>query len=740
MPTWKFRRRLSKLKLHTNSLKIGCRIGKREGISRSSFDGLEVPLYESDSEVTDNFQFAKVESPAGFFNISVSYRKNCEFKVDDSESLLSSHFINLDEHFSRPSLGHHPTASQPVTQPTSGPEAGSLPSAAPRPLRPDYNLAYGSLSSFHQVLGASGASPISALRNAGEIAEKQYNDSPERPPVPIGLRSLQGSKSSLRSVDGAGISRRGSITFMHPFKSPSLSASPASYDVPTGPSLGRFPGTPSLPVHRQRPSLGAMSPSSVKYGVSMTQVSDSGGMVHVAAPISASPKPHSMTRIASSFGSRRPRVSSAASRTEDDNNSSGKASYSSSTAAPGSGLFAEPGAGSYEEDIQIRDFMSMLADGQKQPLKSFKSNEPEGSSKRTANALLRFSKMRDSQSVLADSMSTSLLLQPSSSPSTASRQLANVPGMVSSMTFSTSSSPGKAVSPHTPHTPAIPSRLSEGLTAQYDQQQRDRQLRYCPRSQDEESTMLQEGTREGRATTSPLDIPLSPRLFGHRRSNSMTHQETGEGDTLDFDPLSGFGHNQRHSASLGSVDMVPLSLSQLASIRDASHTALPGREEAENRTRSLPENEGEDEGLAFGPPRPPSIDSAEGEAPRYQHRFQRPSGLISSGSSYRGRFSMRGRGNTPPSGSVTNVERERVISGSDRPGLLGRRTPSWSRSGPMGEDEDLLFAMSDMVGVQQSRRSLEQDRGGVGDASITPSRRRSRGAGVDSGSMRHWGI
>lgn len=753
MPTWKFRRRLSKVKLNANALKINCRVinGNDYAQTPKEWDLLQVPLYEGGGDVTDRYSFEKVECPAGHFDISVAFRTNCEFRVDDSEALLSSHFINLDEHYFRPSLNQK-APSQPLGYASAGKEMNSLPSAGTHPpQRPEYNQTYGSLSSFHhQGAVPSGASPISALRNAAEMADRaSFNGSPiERPPT--GLRSIQGSKSSLRSFEG-GVQRRPSVSFMQPFKSPSLSASPAnSEQVASSPrtSLSRIT-TPAAPSHRQRPSHGTMSPT---FRTSPGFPEGTPGQNTAAVSLSGSSplaQAQPITRIASSFGQRRPRIASGASRTDDDNTSSGKASYTSSV-APGSGLYLEAGTNStMDEDLQIRDFMSMLADGQKQTLKSFQptGTAGEGSSKSAGNALSKYQKMRDSQTALADSMSSSLLLQPSpNSPSTSSRHLSNVPGMVPSTTFSSSSSPGKPISPHTPHTPAVPSRLSLGRTAQDDQRHR-----HPSRSPQMNQPSNREGTTDERnleadpqmttaSRTSPLDIPNSPRPFNPRRSNSVSQQPEDGGISLDFDPTAAYGPNQRQSVSLGSVNMVPLSLSRLQDLQNASETALLGRGEPEAQ---IHHDDHGDESLAFGPPRSSAMDLVEGDGPRFQQRFPRgdaPSGLGSSGQSSRGQFDGRGRG-TPLTGPVSGLGTDSISNrmAADRlgrPPLVGRRTPSYSRPGVALEDEELLFTIADITVSQQSRRSSEQERSGGGTSAGSSGRQINRGSSGTSGDTR----
>jgi len=726
MPTWKFRRRLAKLKLQSSALKIGCRVQSGDDFARSArrWDGLQIPLFPGDERVTDEFSFGKVESPAGCFNITVSFRKNCDFRVDDSESLLSSHFINLDEHYFRPS-SHRRTASQP-----SGPAAargagqGSIPTTVSTlPQRTEYVPANGSLSSYHQ--SPSAASPISALRGTPMDRVASGGSPADRPST--GFRSVQGSRASLRGTDIPSVSRRGSISFQ-PFKSPSLSASPATSEPTYQPSsLGRISTPGGAHVHRTRPSIGAVSPSSNRPAQS-TPTAAPGEASTGQAPIpisNNSPIPQPMTRIASSFSSRRPRISSAASVTRaDDDNSSGQASCTSSMAAPGSGLYTAAGASSYEEGLQIRDFMSMLADGQKTSLKSF--GAPPAESSRIA-PLSKFQKMKDSHTALAESMSSSLLLPTASSPLTSSRNLSGAPGLVSSTTFSSSSSPGKPLSPHTPHTPAVPSRLSEGLTAQYEQHRRPG--RPSPvMGNDNQSSHRREQSGGGNgsaATISPLDIPVSPRFMGPRRANSVSqqHREPAAGNhPIDFGPIAPY-EGPRQSASLSSVDHVPLNNSRLRDLRNASGSALPGREEAEAASRRHDE---EDDTLAFGPAiPPPPIGSPGEEAPRFQYQFHRGNGLSSPGSSYRGsgRLSMRGRGNTPPMGSTTGLDK--IMGSATRPGIPGGRTSSCSRG---QDEEELLFAMSDEIFAQQQhpRRSLEGDKPDS-PASTGSSRRRSRG-------------
>src|ERR1700736_2259633 len=78
------------------------------------------------------------------------YRLDTDFRVTDSEALLSSHFLHMD---SSQNLLPESTSSSP----------------RPRPYLPtDQSQAYGSLSSFHTLpqAGQLSSSPLTALRNA----------------------------------------------------------------------------------------------------------------------------------------------------------------------------------------------------------------------------------------------------------------------------------------------------------------------------------------------------------------------------------------------------------------------------------------------------------------------------------------------------------------------------------------------------------------------------------------------
>ncbi|KAK6361515.1 autophagy protein 13 [Orbilia blumenaviensis] len=656
LPAWKLQKKLAKS--NKNNLRICCRVVNGDTTPIPQPDPLEIALIPRETNVTKSFQFGAVESPAGIFSVRVDYRQQCEFRVDDSEALLSSHFLNLDEHYFKPSL-HQRTPSQPVNLPSR--EPGSLPSHNINPVqRGDPSLAYGSLTSFHQVAGGVSQSPISALRNLHISGGSSAGSPSEVASIPA--RSAHGSKASLRSESG--VQRRPSVSFMQPFKNPPVSASPSpaeQYGHSPRTSLTRMSQAGVAVPARQRPTTGTMSPSSLK-----SSIPAEGPTSNPATP---------GVRYSSSFGNRRPRHSSGASKPEDDNNSSGRGSLASSAAAPGSG-FVETSAvnsGISEEDKSLTDFMNML--DQKQPLKIFDSFS-ESSGRRAVAALGKYQKMKDSNAALQDSMSSSLLLpqQPTSNPSSGGRTQPGGPPALSGNSVSTSSSPGKAVSPHTP---AIPSRLQQNETIVHDQVENPGSLderlaqispptfNYLRRTAESDPAPSTQ-TTSTTATTSPMNIPSSPRFVQARRSNSVSQEQTEEEGAGRFQSLRQMIGPVERPASVDNLDRPPPFILADDSLTTHTPSSATGDSSAPSQTTAATSPSGNS----------PGVRSASRTA------------LGAPTSAFQGRRPYRS-------------------SGTPRPPVDGR-TPSENR-GMFPLDDELLFDFSDRDMAQ--RRSLDRSRG-----------------------------
>jgi autophagy-related protein 13 len=556
VPAWEYYKRTAKRSTNQSSLRLKYRIVGDE-FRHPRRDTLSLPLYPSSEQVTDTYSIPPSSSPVGALSVSVTYRTNCEFRVDDSESLLSSRFMGVDDDYFKPSLGS-PGVDAAVS--------GSLPvKGTHRQSMPDRGQAYGSLSTFHQVGPATGTSPISALRAQGDPSSQSPPDSSLSQKMPPSQRVIPASKPVPKPA--APVHRRPSVSFQNAFKAGSLSSSPAIGGIgPASPanSAGRGTAVNPLMQPRNRTSLNALPQTALRQPSLPNETA-------IASSTSSSPKPAPINRFSSSFGHRRSRFSSGGtSKTEDDNTSSGKASVTSS-AQPGSGMLNDPDAAASSGSIQtdddnISDFLKLLE--QKKELKSLNRRDSaarDASMRKTTAQLSKYSRMKDSNAVLSDSMSSSLLLHRSSSSS--SRQLAAVPQMVHGTSVSTSSSPGKPISPHTPHTPAIPSRLSANSIIEYDAPPHRSRSRGRPSQvADEISHREDDEDTLGHETAAAIPIPTSPRPWPYiRRSSSASQQHPHRALEEDPDVPDIF---DTRSASLPNDDRPELSISELLRIHD----------------------------------------------------------------------------------------------------------------------------------------------------------------------------
>lgn len=694
-PCWNFAQHSKQKDMHP-VLRPRCRIKTSESAPKGA-DSLRHPLYNTNRPVFDEFVYGDLEIPVGRLYASVAFRKDLNFRVDDSEKLLSSRFMGADEALFKPSL---PQSLGRRSDAFGEASAQRHDRRSPAPTQ-----AYGSLSTFHgpDALGQSPLSALNAVRAPGSDtssppASVPSNADPEPPhSVPITSGIGVPSRPPTRPT-GDNTPRRPSISFQagkHPFKAGSLSGSPvprSHEDPPPSPqSQARAAGPPGLTQPRNRSSLTAGMPASLRGPAQSPAHTPTPG---TQEPISSSPRPGSTSRYSSSFTHRRGRssISSGINKPlDDDQLSSGRQSVSSSVIQPGSGLLAEAGGGSsgslQTDDDNISDFLKVLEN--KKSLKSFESSKrAESATNRTVAQLSKFHMMKDANNQLTDSMtSSSIQLQRSSSSS--SRQLTSVPGMAAPASLSASSSPGKPVSPHTPHTPAVPSRLSENSVASYGTDGSDRGSRRrptqsrVPSGPSQESTVTQE-------RVAAIDIPLSPRASSHGQRPSSASQQPQTVSTDDDDGDLPFAHR---SISLGADREAPtrsmlrnLRAGDEEAIADDSASASHGLGLAANiRARESTETmgQGSGDGRSSGSMASPSSCSPFGRR------------------RYTGMGHAAGRGQTPPPAG----QRSRAGTGTNRQSRVENE-----------DEEPLLFVMSEMDA--HSRRSLEEGKatgGGPGD-------------------------
>ncbi|KAL5118502.1 autophagy protein 13 [Pleosporales sp. CAS-2024a] len=676
LPAFRYNKSMAKQPANNASLKLHYRVVNGD-FTNPQLDTLGLPLYPSDEPVTNTEHIGSTSSPVGPLCISVEYRDVCEFSVHDSESLLSSQFMGLDD-----------TYFEQKTRTAAVPVPGSLPVNklnAQEP--PDLGQAYGSLSTFHQVGPPTGTSPISALRAVRDMPSTSPMETPPQK-LPPNHRTAQGSKSSLRSNEPSSFQRRTSVSFQ-PFKAGSLSSSPAP--GPAGPaspgsSLGR-PGSSfgrtvvpsSLSQPRNRTSLNALPQAALRAPSLPNETA-------IASSASSSPKPAPITRYSSSFGHRRSKFSSGGgSKTEEDNLSSGKGSATSSLQR-GSGILNEGEGGSSgemrSEDDNISDFLKLLE--AKKDLKSFNrsdSSARDATMRKTTAQLGKYQRMRDSHAQLSDSVSSSTMLHRSSSSS--SRQLSSVPAMIHGTSISTASSPGKPISPHTPHTPAIPSRLSANSIIEYDQPHRSRNHRSRSRggrTTSEQGPVNLEEQSEVEDNAAGIDIPLSPRPWNYpRRSSSVAQQNRN----LPEDEPDMFGVR---AASLPAEEVDRARDLQRITNTELTSSGLFAQTES-LASAGRDSRAADDCGSRDDLPRASSTSNMPAKRGTYSSNLRGRGGFFSQGSSATG-----------STGGTSSTERQSRYNFN-------------SRAANLDDDEPLLFQMSE-IGAGGSRRSIEEARGG----------------------------
>lgn len=435
LPAWKLHRKLTRQPGAHQALRLRFRIREGYSPSRARPDSLYTALCPAEQDedlLVQQYSIPPLLCRTGPLSISVEYRTSCDFNVADSEALLSSRFLGLDE-------GHQTTAVHGRSLPGPRSEqsrvqysslAGAVSSQRPRV------GAYGSLGTFHAA--GKRASPVTELKQ--RVLDDDMEDDTNRRPT-----SSRGGSGGGGGGAAAGSYSRGTpINFVNnpPFKSGSLASSPkaspsSSLGRSDSNSLPRRLGTSSSD---KRISLNTLPQQALRAPPipSETAIASSG---------SSSPKPAApVHRYSSSFANRNKRFvpSSSSGKGAESNISSGRGSSSSKDRSgqltkdsPGSS-----GSGQQSEEKDIGDFLQQLEAASIRPVS-------RGGTKTID--LSQYSTRQGGQEQLAEQMSASSLIQQSGTPP--SRRLSNVPGL------STSSSPSRALAGGA-HAPFVRSRLS----------------------------------------------------------------------------------------------------------------------------------------------------------------------------------------------------------------------------------------------------------------------------------------
>ncbi|GJN90926.1 hypothetical protein Rhopal_003940-T1 [Rhodotorula paludigena] len=224
--------------------------GAGEGAEGRAEIGLEDRLEEdgADEKETATIVFPGVATPSGTLLLSVAYRNNTDFSVEEIETLLSSRFI--DEDFFRPTVARyasttsaaHDEHARPGSLPiSSSPLARGGSPALSGPGRGMTGLgplpSYGSLSSRHQYAG-----PQATQQQHGPVA-----------PSPLSLSPQQQQQEQSTAAPAP---------VPVPGASPSPSPRPSSYLARTGESASSSPLAGGSGSSRRYSSSLAGGPSS----------------------------------------------------------------------------------------------------------------------------------------------------------------------------------------------------------------------------------------------------------------------------------------------------------------------------------------------------------------------------------------------------------------------------------------------------------------------------------------------
>lgn len=190
LPAWSLFQRLTRQKLAASPLRIGCRAldGSRPISSRGrvglsekigSSPGSTPPSTAPSPSPTSHlgsYAFAPISTPAGTLNVTISYRTEVNFGIDDADAVFAQQFLDLD----RPTEMSTPRSrSKPVvsfTQPFRTPEPAAMNTNRTR--TPSNGSVARASSVGPNVSGVAGSSPVPVPKaGASGTAAGSFNSS-----------------------------------------------------------------------------------------------------------------------------------------------------------------------------------------------------------------------------------------------------------------------------------------------------------------------------------------------------------------------------------------------------------------------------------------------------------------------------------------------------------------------------------------------------------------------------------
>ncbi|KAG5362430.1 Autophagy-related protein 13 [Yarrowia sp. C11] len=381
LPAWTLQKRLSKSKLSTSPLRIGCRVlnGSQPISSRGRVGLSKLIAGSSESQHLQTFSFDPVEIPSGVFKISVSYRVNCNFAVDDSEAMLSSQFLRIDE-------------EKPVVPP-------SPPVKHPSMAAPNLHYITGLPRRHSHSQGVSGAAIVpTSVSSVTDYMERRKSSGASGAVGGLLLASTSGSSGGV-GYGGSGGSG-GSGGWGGEEGSPGPAPNSAS---PSTPPFPRVPSSSSLAALRiPRRTISNSSTSSNNIArVATTPGYTPSAYEQAISSSGGSSRSGSVPKYSSSFGTRQWNRSGSISSSRRRN--SMLVGSAESAISSGSSLM-EPGSGfiDIEDPTDVSDFVKMVD--------SIKPGSPYSlpSPRKGSDPLARFQQLKGSHAGIADSITSSI--------------------------------------------------------------------------------------------------------------------------------------------------------------------------------------------------------------------------------------------------------------------------------------------------------------------------------------------
>lgn len=217
LPSYDLYRELHKHHDSSNALSIGYRLS-----SAIVQNNTEIPIgstiLENDArKPTLDYKFTDVVTPIGTFKLNVTYRRNCDFRVEDSERDLSAQFIDMDEHFFTPTMAKY--QQQEYTRPR--PVSAYTPSSNRRESLLDDDSNRTKMENSRRNFSTSPIHPSEQREFQSQHQTSTNTITGSTPKQTTSSHALNRAESVLST------SRRSSAPFVvSPFKSPFLSSSP----------------------------------------------------------------------------------------------------------------------------------------------------------------------------------------------------------------------------------------------------------------------------------------------------------------------------------------------------------------------------------------------------------------------------------------------------------------------------------------------------------------------------------